>query len=192
MFPARCLSCRQSGGIFCDACLNALDGRWEGRSGLQVGSLGVYKGALRRAVLRLKESNDRDLARLFGQRMSRMLRERGLDSAHLVGVPTSARRRRWRGYCGPERLAQCIAQESGWPLLRGLECPGDPGPRKSLGSYAARRAQSARFTFRGSVSGTVVLIDDVVTSGQTLRAARQALLEAGAERVELLCIARSR
>lgn len=121
-----------------------------------------------------------------------MLRERGLDSAQLVGVPSSARRRRWRGYCGPERLAECMAQDSGWPLLKGLDCPGDPAPRKALRSFAARRAEGARFTFKGSVSGTVVLIDDVVTSGQTLRAARQVLLEAGAERVELLCIARSR
>jgi predicted amidophosphoribosyltransferase len=192
LFPARCLHCRRSGGAFCDACLNGLDGRWEGRDGLQVGSLGVYKGALRRAVLRLKETNDRELARLFGQRMYRMLRQRALDSVQLVGVPTSARRRRWRGYCGPERLAQCIAEESGWPLLKGLECPGDPAPRKALRGHAARRAHGARFTFKGRLSGTVVLIDDVVTSGQTLRAARQVLLEAGAERVELLCVARSR
>ncbi|MBS2037166.1 ComF family protein [bacterium] len=157
-----------------------------------MGSLGVYTGGLRRAVLRLKESNDRAVIQVLGRRMAQLLRERGIQGGQLVGVPTSARRRRWRGYCGPERLAEMIAQELGWPLLPHLSCPGDPAPRKSLRSFAARRAQGAHFTYDGSLTGTVVLIDDVVTSGRTLKAACEALLAAGARRVEMLCVARSR
>ncbi|MFN8608390.1 MAG: phosphoribosyltransferase family protein [Vulcanimicrobiota bacterium] len=158
---------------------------------MQVGSLGAYRGALRRAVLRLKESNDQKLAQLLGCRLSQMLFERGLDSAQVVAVPSSVRRLRWRGYSGPERLAAVISQQLGWPLLKGLSCPGDPAPRKALRSFKLRRMHSAHFHWRGPLSGTVVLVDDVVTSGQTLKAARQVLLQAGATRVEMICVARS-
>ena len=170
-----------------------MEGRWERRSALEVGSLGVYSGALRLAVLRLKESNDQVLSGVLGARLARLLSSRlGPERVQVVGVPTSQRRRRWRGYCAPHRLAAAVAAELGWTLLKDFHCPGDPAPRKSLRSFQLRRSRTVQFHYQGHLSGTVVLIDDVVTSGQTLAQARLALLRAGAERVEVVCLARSR
>jgi len=162
------------------------------RGGLEVGSLGVYSGALRLAVLRLKESNDRLLTGVLAGRLAQLLSSRlGATPLQVVGVPTSQRRQRWRGYCAPQRLAEAVAARSGWRLLCDFHCPGDPAPRKALRGFQRRRPQSMPFHYEGRLSGTVVLIDDVVTSGQTLQQARLALLRAGAERVEVVCLARS-
>ena len=163
--------------------MSSLEGLWEERNGLEVGSLGVYRGALRGAILRMKERGDVELIRVFGDRLRVLLAER---SGAVVGVPTSARRQRWRGYCLPERLASCL----GRPLLTGFHCQGDPAPRKSLRGFGPRRAQASPFVYEGRLQGTVILVDDVITSGQTLRQARDALLAAGASRVICLCVAR--
>lgn len=151
-----------------------------------MGSLGTYRGALRRAVLRIKERNDVDLLSRFAERLGELLRQRGVVPVAVVGVPTSARRQRWRGYCAPQRLAGSL----GLPLLTNFQCVGDPAPRKALRGFKARREQQVSFSYPGRLEGTVVLVDDVITSGQTLRCARAALLAAGASRVICLCLAR--
>lgn len=157
------------------------------RAGLEVGSLGLYRGALRQAVLRIKERNDRALLDVLAERLRGLLEQHCAGPVQVVGVPTSARRQRWRGYCAPSRLASRL----GLPVLTGFECLGDPAPRKALRGFQARREQKSHFVYRGQLQGTVVLIDDVITSGQTLRHARQALLAAGASRVICLCVARA-
>lgn len=151
-------------------------------------TIGPYQGPLRRAVLHLKESNDLDLAQALGVRLGQLVPR----CQTVVGVPTSARRQRWRGYCAPQRLAQAVARLWNTPLLHDFRCLGDPAPRKALRGLAARRAcQETIFEHAGPISGSVLLVDDVVTSGRTLSFARQALLRAGAHRVELACIASS-
>ena len=137
--------------------------------------------------------NDRALTGVFAERLAHLLSSRlGAGRLQVVGVPTSLRRQRWRGYCAPQRLAEAVAAQLGWTLLTHFRCPGDPSPRKALSSFQLRRSRSVHFRYEGRLSGTVVLIDDVVTSGLTLGQARQALLRAGAERVEVVCLARSR
>lgn len=115
---------------------------------------------------------------------------RGGQWQWIAGVPTSSRRRCWRGYCGPELLAEVVGESLGLPVLREFSCLGDPAPRKSLRTLSTRRSERVQFA-SGRVRGAGLLVDDVVTSGQTLFQARQALLTAGAERVDLLCLARS-
>lgn len=137
-------------------------------------------------MLRIKERNDHRLLGRLAGRLAGLLEQHCPGPLQVVGVPTSARRQRWRGYCAPQRLAARL----GLPLLSDFHCLGDPAPRKVLRGFTARRTQKSHFEYRGRLQGTVVLVDDVITSGQTLRDARSALLAAGAERVICLCVAR--
>lgn len=157
------------------------------RSGLSIQVLGPYQGLLRQSVLRLKQSNDRLLERDLGRGLARL----APACQFVVGVPTSRRRQRWRGYCAPARLAAVLAEVRGMAPLKGFTCLGDPLPRKQLRGLRSRRESLTYFRYPGRLGGSVLLVDDVVTSGQTLLQARRALLEAGADRVELLCVAAS-
>lgn len=180
------MGCRQAGFRICSGCLKD-QGMFTQRSGLSIQALGPYQGLLRRAVLRLKESNDRILERDLGKRLARL----APPCQAVVGVPTSARRQCWRGYCAPTRLAGVLADVRGFAWLKGFSCLGDPLPRKQLRGLRSRRESLTHFRYAGRLQGIILLVDDVVTSGQTLLQARQALLEAGADRVELLCLAAS-
>lgn len=177
--------------MLCAGCLRNYEAAWTHRSGMDVLSGGPYTGGLRRAILRLKDSNDRQVARLLGQWLSGILRPLTANVAGIVPVPTSRRRRRWRGYCAPSRLAAELSTQLSIPVGTPLICPGDPAPRKQLKGFEGRRSVVNKFQARASVQGTWILLDDVVTSGQTLVEARDALLGAGAAAVLPVVIARS-
>ena len=180
------MECGAWNELFCAACLQGYQPRQAQFGPLSVTSAGPYRSGLRRAVLRLKEHNDRRLTRLMGEWMSRLLTPESGD--WLVPVPTSGRRRRWRGYCAPQRLAGAIAEHTGIAVWTGLECLGDPLARKTLRGSRGRSA--SELSYRSApISGRIVLIDDVVTSGYTLQRATAALLAAGADEVRALTLA---
>jgi predicted amidophosphoribosyltransferase len=111
-------------------------------------------------------------------------------------VPLSLLRLRKRGYSQSRLLAQAVAKELGLPLERLLRKRTHRPAQSGLRDAAARRANvSGAFApCRGAeIEGkTVLLIDDVITSGATLSECSRVLLTAGAERVlcATLCKAR--
>jgi ComF family protein len=112
----------------------------------------------------------------------------------LVPVPLHPRRLRARGFNQSELLARELARRAGRPLVCGaLVRRADTPPQTGL--PAARRRANLRDAFavrrRGAVAGrTVVLVDDVLTTGSTARACARALRQAGVSEVRLLTAAR--
>jgi ComF family protein len=117
----------------------------------------------------------------------------------LIPVPLHPARRRDRGYNQAERLARELARQEarcrgvpGRPVrARGLERLRFTGTQTRLASGA--RAENLEGAFRAEallVSGQrILLIDDVCTTGSTLTHCREALLAAGAARVDALALA---
>ena len=112
----------------------------------------------------------------------------------VVPVPLHPRRRRERGYDQAEALARAFATRTGGPLVRGLERVRSTRQQARL--EAAARATNLAGAFRPAVAGAdalagrhVALVDDVVTTGATVHAARDALVAAGAQSVEAWCVA---
>ena len=64
---------------------------------------------------------------------------------------------------------------------------------RQSGLPLARRRQNVRGAFRanGRPARTVLLVDDVATSGQTARECSAALIAGGAEQVDVWCFARA-
>ena len=105
-------------------------------------------------------------------------------------VPLSRERLAARGYDQARALARAVAPRLGVPAVPLLRRLGDPGPQARRGAAARREAMRGVFAAEG-VSGRVVLVDDVLTTGATGGACASVLLEAGAEAVGLLTAARA-
>jgi ComF family protein len=114
--------------------------------------------------------------------------------AELVAVPLHPRRHRERGFNQAELLAIALARGSGLDLAQGvLVRRKDTPPQAGLSSAARRRNVVGAFAVRRRprVNGrTLVLVDDVATTGATAGACARALAEAGAAEVRLLTVAR--
>ena len=156
---------------------------------------GVYEGALRASVLRLKREP------FVGARLRRLLTDAAgrppLSSATLVApVPLHGERERERGFNQAALLARAVSGASGLPadessLVRALHAS-----RHRAGMDARSRRETVEGAFRVArprlVRGErVLLIDDVFTTGATASSCARALREAGAEEVFVLTAARA-
>jgi predicted amidophosphoribosyltransferase len=111
--------------------------------------------------------------------------------ATLVPVPTPGRRRRARGFDHAGRLAAAVAERTGLEVRPCLRRAG-PAPRQAGARRRARLAEGrVRVEAAGPVPQTVVLVDDVHTTGATLRACAAKLLTNGAVAISALTYARA-
>lgn len=107
----------------------------------------------------------------------------------MIPVPTTALRRRERGFDGCLLMAQLAAQAAGARTLSGLkQLRGD---RQRGRSREQRLAAHGRFAWRGEALDGMefVLLDDVVTTGSTLEDCAQAVRSAGGRVSSALAIA---
>ena len=116
--------------------------------------------------------------------------------AVVAAVPLHWRRRLARGYNQSEELARALARRLGLAPARPLRRVTHSGVLAGLGRV--ERAKALRGAFRprrgaaAAVAGrTVLLVDDVLTTGATAVACGAALVAAGAARVEVLTLTRA-
>ncbi|HKB11161.1 MAG TPA: ComF family protein [Vicinamibacterales bacterium] len=153
-------------------------------------AIGRYDGALRSVIHALKYEGRRALARPIAAMMVR----RGADvldgAACVVPVPLHISRRRQRGF----NQAHDLARHIGLPVIDALRRVHATPTQTGLS--AAKRRRNVRDAFALTRAGsaltglTVVLIDDVTTTGATLDACARVLKDAGVKDVRALTAAR--
>ena len=142
----------------------------------------------------LKYRGWRNMAELMGKKMAGEGPPRGSDPV-LVPVPTTAKRRRIRGYNQAAVLAGVLSRLWRLPVQELLVRPSGRsqvrlGPRERATNVEGAFQLSGGF--RSRIRGhDVILVDDVLTTGATARAAALALAEGGIGRVHLRTFARA-
>jgi len=207
-FPAVCVGCGREGTALCGTCKRALDARSGEPAGTLIGMpsdvplplvqlewCAPYGGLVRDALHALKYRGEQRLAGPLGAAAAARWREASIGGDTLVHVPVHPARRGARGYDQAELLARAAAAALERPALPALRRERATAPQYELGRD--RRAANVAAAFgvdpalRAHVVGRwLVLVDDVVTTGATLVACAEALLNAGAAAVSALTIAR--
>ncbi len=157
--------------------------------------LGPYDGLLRELILRIKWSQGESLAEglgsLWAEHAGPRLRAVGADL--IIPVPLHWWRRWKRGYNQSETLARALAASLNLPCRPAwvrrirytpFQVHQTPAGRVKNVHNAFRARTSARLRGR-----TVLLVDDVLTTGSTCSEVAKALREAGAARVTVAVLA---
>jgi ComF family protein len=158
---------------------------------------GLYQFALRDAILRMKAGTGEPVAeligRLFAEHRSDALRAAGAEV--VVPVPLHWRRRWNRGYNQAESIAREVAARLGIGCQANWLKRVKPASQHVQPSASARR-ENIRGAFRcrrgaSLASRTVLLVDDVMTTGSTVGEASRVLKESGAAKVIVAILARA-
>ena len=155
----------------------------------RVEALHLFDGDVRSRILDLKYRNQRRLARVLANELADLLGPHVATGRYqlVTWPPTSDRRRRERGVDHGELLARHVAAFVGLPsrqVLRKLNtAPQTGAPRETRLRQVEFVAHVPR-RVRG-----VIVVDDVVTTGATMRAATRALRACGVAHVKCCAVA---
>jgi ComF family protein len=184
-FDSRCAGCDRVGPVLCRTCRFALAAPVAlPRSGEVIAAL-PFAGRPREVILGFKYGNRRQLGHhIAGLLVNRLLASgiRPHDIDVVTWAPTSRKRRRRRGFDQAELVAQRVAAQFGVPCRRLLEREGDDTPQTGRDRAARLHGPVFRASPR-AVGERVLVVDDVVTTGATLRSAADALHRVGARSV---------
>ncbi|MCX6535347.1 MAG: phosphoribosyltransferase family protein [Actinobacteria bacterium] len=149
-----------------------------------------YSKVVRQMILSMKYRNMRSSVAVLGAALAQRIVQETVISHQKIDLiawaPTTARRKSERGHDHAEILARFVAKELKVPCRGVLRRLTD---QPQTGRTRQQRLIGPRFISRPINNQCVVVIDDVVTTGTTLRRASQALYEGGAELVICAAVA---
>ena len=190
---AKCQSCarpwsEEDSGHRCGSCLSdPLPVDW-------TDAWGHYRGSLERVLHAFKFERHDWFSDPLADLLARTLEERGDARFDAVAaVPMHRSKLRRRGYNQAELLGRALSRKIGIPfdgklLVKTVE----RAPQSSLPRSERQANVRKAFAARGSVKDrSILLIDDVSTTGETLRACARTLMQAGAGRVCAVVVAKT-
>ncbi len=172
----------------CHLCATCLQGSYAlGK----VWALGVYRGVLHDLIIRLKYRHQEWLASPLADQMFHGWSGEGYDL--VLPVPLHRRRLRQRGFNQAAWLARDLARHAHlqYDPLR-LRKHRETVSQTELGREARIKNNATSFSVTGDVAGlTILLVDDVYTTGATLESCARVLQKAGAKEVDAYVVARA-
>ena len=199
-FPERCLSCKRADTSLCPDCLKKLSPAEETPARYLHVCFSYKDPRVAKAIHLLKFRGRASLAEALAVPLSDLalsIAEETLMTPSLivlVPVPSNTKRVRDRGFDQASLLASLVAEISGFHRVHALTRVKNARPQTELSRR--ERLENMRGVFaivpnqmtflRGK---TVILIDDVMTTGATMREARKVLLESGVRSVHGITLA---
>jgi ComF family protein len=156
-------------------------------------SVAAFEGPLRTAIHHLKYNQDIALAESLSEILFQKILEMKWDSDIITSVPLSKERMKERGYNQSSLLAYPLALRQQKPFIeKAIE--RTRATHSQVGLNKQERQENVRNAFSADPKRVghkaVLIIDDVATTGATLRACSVALMDAGAKEVYGLTLAR--
>lgn len=189
LVPPACVGCRSPidpDRSVCDDCLRELDTSGPigepAVAGIDaVVSVTPHNGVGRSILGAYKFNGLFGMGDFIAARMSEVAPVAG-ESGCLVPVPAASVRKRLRGFDTADELSGRISEWVDWPCRPGTLARIGFGRQRGRGRES-RLADPPKVEAGTAHSGTVLLVDDVLTTGATLGACARVLRESGAERV---------
>jgi len=198
IYPDRCLFCGKvtsPGQLCCSDCNNTLP---------FLNSCGVtlrkdepfswvavpfsYENGVRKAIIQMKFYGHKEAAQFFVPYMLKSLN--GFLPDVVVPVPMAEHRRKERGFNQAELLAKPIAEALQAEYSSTILLRTDSIVQHDLSARQRKQESNQSFVYTGNASllgKRILLVDDIVTTGSTLRRCARLLKEAGA--AEVVCAA---
>lgn len=213
-YPRRCVGCSaRSSDVLCRACFEALPeitpplcGRCglptafevygcDGCRNVEIAFDGAraplrYEGAAKGAVHALKYDGYRPVVeRLMAPLMAGCVAGMRFDA--VVAVPLHRSRLAKRGFNQAETIGRAVASRLGAPFSDRLRAVRGTRDQVELTAAGRRENVAGAFEARGPVAGSVLLVDDVMTTGATLNECARVLKTSGASSVRALTLCRT-
>ena len=187
LFTPSCLICKKLGVDFCSTCVEKFRPfRAQDLSEIEACfCAGEYSDWLREAIICYKNGDARYAEILSHLLLKTVERFIGMLDFTLIPVPSSKEKIRERGFDTVTNLCQSAARQNRLVKTDSSTLYLRRSVVDQVGLTALQRQENLTGAFgsRQVVSGTVVIVDDVVTTGATLNSAAKALKHAGAQRV---------
>lgn len=198
IFPyvPKCVVCGVEKNVvnyLCPKCASWLEELKAGES--QAGGFGFslykYDGAVKGIVTGYKYGGKKWLGRFLGREMAQALSELPQSFSCVCNVPLHEKRRKSRGFDQSEELAKGLSEAAGLPYIPALRRIRNTKTQTKLSEK--QRAENIKGAFEAAcpVSGKVLLVDDVLTTGATAGECARTLMRAGAESVYVVTYARA-
>jgi len=218
LFPPHCAGCNMEESRFCDECYSSVtfcaepicdrcgdclsinDGktcnRCLSKSPLYTSnrSWAIYDGHLRKAIKSLKYRRNFRLGERLAEPMVELLDKQNWTIDIVTAVPLDIKRVRERGFNQSRCLAQPIAYFAQLPFSSGI-ITRIRRTRPQVGLNYEERKRNVKGAFQSEsrlLDGkSILIVDDVITTGATINACAEALINAGAICVYGLSLARA-
>jgi len=184
IFPKKCLECGREDKYICEDCIRKVD-----LGGPN--SIWRYQGVVRKAIIAIKYKFATEIA-------DELVGYINLPSSQncLVPIPSHWYKQNFRGFNQAELLGEKLAKKMDWKFIPDLLIKTHSTPPQ-VGLKGMPRRQNLRgvFVFNPHYPPitnhwSLVLFDDVLTTGSTLKEAAKVLKEAGVKKLWCLTIAR--
>ncbi len=197
LYPPCCASCGRVDTRWCSSCdakLRALPLAIQLRKLpplVKSGATGTHEGILQSAVHALKYENTTAPAGTLALRLADTVRTTNWTFDMIIPVPIHAARMKERGYNQSQVIGTIMAELTHIPLTTTALHRSRNTPSQ-VGLNLTARAHNVHEAFVASpehvTNSTILLIDDVMTTGATLQECATALLNAGALHVYSLAV----
>ncbi|MRS01941.1 ComF family protein, partial [bacterium] len=217
LYPPRCCNCDRRGFVLCDECFSDIEHlttkycikcgypiRYQNRLCkacsletplyTQMRSWAVFSGSVRTAIHSLKYKRNLALGNILAKPLIEVVEKSGWQIDLVVPVPLSKSRMQSRGYNQAALISRYLAAS--------LNIPHSSHDLRRIKNTFTQTKMNVNKRFTNLLDAfyanpatlkkkNILIIDDVITTGATMRNCTNALLAAGAEKIYCLSVARA-